>query len=136
MDSLLAASPEEIEDVPGIGPILARTIAETLSEETTRELIERLRGLGLAMAEEGPAPEVTAGALKGWIFVLTGTLPQLTREEATARIESAGGKVTGSVSSKTDYVVAGEEPGSKRAKAEELGTEILDEAGLLTLLEA
>ena len=134
MDALLAASPEEIEETPGIGPILARTIAETLAEEATRELIERLRGHGLAMEEEGPAPTEAVGPLKGKTFVLTGTLPDLTREDATARIEAAGGKVTGSVSKKTDYVVAGEDPGSKLLKAEQVGTDILDEAGLLELL--
>ncbi|MBA2439366.1 MAG: NAD-dependent DNA ligase LigA, partial [Thermoleophilaceae bacterium] len=117
MDALLAASPEEIEETAGIGPILAQTIVETLSEDATRELIERLRGHGLSMEEEGPAPDAAEGPLAGKTLVLTGTLPSLTREEATARIEAAGGKVTGSVSSKTDYVVAGEDPGSKLAKA-------------------
>jgi DNA ligase (NAD+) len=134
MDALLAASPEQIEETPGIGPILAETIAETLSEEATRELVERLRGHGLAMKEEGPSPAMADGPLSGKTFVLTGTLPNLTRDDATARIEAAGGKVTGSVSKKTDYVVAGEDPGSKLAKAERTGTEILDEPGLLALL--
>ena len=135
MNALLAAAPEEIEETPGIGPILARTIAETLAEDATRGLIERLRGHGLAMDEESSAPVEAEGPLKGRTFVLTGTLPNLTREDATARIEAAGGKVTGSVSKKTDYVVAGEDPGSKLAKAEQLGTDVLDEAGLLELLE-
>jgi DNA ligase (NAD+) len=135
VDALLAASPEEIEQTAGIGPILAQTIAETLSEDATRELIERLRAHGLSMEEEGPAPGTAEGPLTGKTLVLTGTLPDLTREEATARIETAGGKVTGSVSKKTDYVVAGEDPGSKLAKAEQLGTEVLDEAGLLSLLD-
>jgi DNA ligase (NAD+) len=134
IDALLEASPEEIEQTPGIGPVLAQTIAETLAEEATREQIERLRGHGLTMEEEGPPPEAVDGALAGKTLVLTGTLPDLTREDATARIEAAGGKVTGSVSKKTDYVVAGEDPGSKLAKAQELGTEVLDEAGLLALL--
>ncbi|MDQ4048252.1 MAG: helix-hairpin-helix domain-containing protein, partial [Actinomycetota bacterium] len=135
MDALLAASPEQIEKTPGIGPVLAQTIADTLAEETTRGLIGRLRGHGLAMEEEGPPPAESEGPLKGRTFVLTGTLSDLTREEATARIEAAGGKVTGSVSKKTDYVVAGEDPGSKLAKAEQVGTEVLDEARLLSLLE-
>jgi DNA ligase (NAD+) len=113
--------------------VLAETIVETLSEEATRELINRLRDHGLAMEEEGPAP-AAEGPLSGKTFVLTGMLPELTRDEAAARIETAGGKVTGSVSKKTDYVVAGEDPGSKLAKAEKLGTEVLDEAGLLSLL--
>jgi DNA ligase (NAD+) len=135
MEALLAATPEEIEQTDGIGPVLAQTIVETLSEDATRELIARLRDHGLAMEETGPAPEAE-GPLSGKTFVLTGTLPDLTREEATARVEAAGGKVTGSVSKKTDYVVAGEDPGSKLAKAEKLGTEVLDEAGLLSLLDS
>jgi DNA ligase (NAD+) len=136
MDALLGATPEDIEKTAGIGPILAQTIAETLAEESTRELIERLRGHGLQMEEEGPDPADMDGPLKDRTLVLTGTLPNLTREEATERIEAAGGKVTGSVSKKTDYVVAGEDPGTKMAKAEKLGTPILDEDGLLALLEA
>ena len=85
------------------------------------------------MEEEGPAAPVE-GPLAGKTLVLTGTLPNLTREDATQRIETAGGKVTGSVSKKTDYVVAGADPGSKLTKAEEIGTEVLDEDGLLALL--
>jgi DNA ligase (NAD+) len=134
MDALLAASPEAIEGVPGIGPVLASTIAQTLAEERTRELVERLRGQGLRMEEEGPPPGREEGPLAGRTLVITGTLPSLSREEATRRIEAAGGKVTGSVSKRTDYLVAGEDPGSKYAKARELGTQILDEQGLLALL--
>jgi DNA ligase (NAD+) len=135
MDALLEATPEQIAEVPGMGPILAEQIVETLSEPEMRTLIERLRAHGLKLEEEGPAPAEVDGPLKGKTFVLTGTLPDLTREDATARIEAAGGKVTNSVSKKTDYVVAGADPGSKLAKAEKLGTEILDESGLLKLLE-
>jgi DNA ligase (NAD+) len=136
IDRLLEASPEEIAEVPGIGPILADGIAETLSESATRELIARLRDHGLQFEEEGPDPREGEGPLAGKTVVLTGTLPNLTREEATERVESAGGKVTGSVSKKTDYVVAGADPGSKMAKAEKLGTDVLDEDGLLALLES
>jgi DNA ligase (NAD+) len=136
MDALLDATAEQIEEVAGIGPVLARTIAQTLEEERTRELIEQFRAHGLEMEAEGPAPGEAGGPLAGKTLVLTGTLPNLTREEATERIEAAGGKVTGSVSRKTDYVVAGEDPGSKYTKAQELGTEILDEDGLLKLLPA
>jgi len=135
MDALLTASPEEIEETPGIGPVLAQTIAETLSEDATRALIDRLRGHGLSLEEEGPADDAGEGPLTGKRFVLTGALPGLTREEAAERIEAAGGRVTGSVSSNTDYVVAGEDPGSKLVKAEKLGTEVLDESGLLGLLD-
>jgi DNA ligase (NAD+) len=133
MDRLMESSDEDLVEVEGIGPIMASTIQETLAEERTRELVERLRGHGLKMEEEGPEapPE---GPLVGKTFVLTGTLPELTREDATRRIEAAGGKVTGSVSKKTDYVVAGADPGTKLTKAQELGTDILDEPGLLELL--
>jgi DNA ligase (NAD+) len=86
------------------------------------------------MEEEGPAAPVE-GPLAGKTLVLTGTLPNLTREDAIQRVEAAGGKVTGSVSKKTDYVVAGDDPGTKLTKAQELGTEILDEDGLLALLD-
>jgi len=134
IDALLEATPEQIAEVPGIGPILAQQIFETLSEEGTRELIERLRAHGLQLAEEGPAPDEIDGPLAGKTMVLTGTLPTLTREDATERVEAAGGKVTGSVSKKTDYVVAGDDPGTKLAKAQEIGTEVLDEDGLLKLL--
>ena len=113
----------------------ARTVAETLDEDRTRELVERLRGFGLQLEQEGGPPQAEKGALAGKTLVLTGTLPNMTREAATERIEAAGGKVTGSVSKKTDYVVAGEDPGgSKFTKAQDLGTTILDEPGLLELL--
>ncbi|MBX5469965.1 MAG: NAD-dependent DNA ligase LigA, partial [Thermoleophilaceae bacterium] len=133
IDALMEASADEIEQTEGIGPVLASTLEETLADEHTRALIERLRAHGLAMEEEGPAPSAE-GPLAGKTLVLTGTLPNLSREQATRLIEQAGGKVTGSVSRKTDYVVAGADPGSKLAKAQELGTEILDEAGLRALV--
>jgi DNA ligase (NAD+) len=132
MDALLDADGDEVVETPGIGPVLAETIAQTLEEERTRELIERLREHGLQM--EG-AERAAEGPLSGKTLVITGTLPTLSREQATAQVEEAGGKVTGSVSKKTDYVVVGEDPGgSKYNKAQELGTEQLDEAGLLSLL--
>ncbi len=133
MDELTKAGEDRLVEVEGIGPIMARTIEETLAEDRTRELIQRFREHGLKMEEEGPAAPVE-GPLAGRTLVLTGTLPNLTREEATRRVEEAGGKVTGSVSKKTDYVVAGEDPGTKLTKAQKLGTEILDEDGLLALL--
>jgi DNA ligase (NAD+) len=133
MDALLSASEDDLVRVEGIGPIMARTIVETLAEDRTRDLIERFRRHGLRMEEEGPAPPAE-GPLVGRTLVLTGTLPNLTRDDATERIEAAGGKVTGSVSKKTDYLVAGADPGSKLTKAQELGTEVLDEDGLLELL--
>jgi DNA ligase (NAD+) len=136
MDALLAATEEDIQQTEGVGPVTARTVVETLDEDRTRELIERLRRLGLQMEQEGGPEPGEEGALAGKTFVITGTLPGLTREEATERIESAGGKVTGSVSKKTDFVVVGADPGgSKFTKAQELGTPQLDEPGLLELRE-
>jgi DNA ligase (NAD+) len=134
IDALLAASAEEIEQTPGVGPKMAQRIAEQLAEEQMRALVEDLRGVGVTMALEGPPPG--EGPLAGKTFVLTGTLPDLTREQATERIEGAGGRVTSGVSKKTDYVVAGASPGSKLEKAERLGVAVLDEAGLLELLPA
>jgi len=99
-----------------------------------RGLIERLRAAGLQLEEDGPPPG--EGPLSGKTFVLTGTLPDLTREQATERIVAAGGRVTSSISKKTDYLVAGESPGSKLEKAERLGVGVLDEPGLLELLSA
>ena len=134
IDALLEATPEQVTETPGIGPVLAETIVETLSEDRTRELISRLRALGLQFEETGPAPG-TEGPLAGMTFVITGTLPNMSREVAGEKIEAAGGKVTGSVSKNTDYLVAGADPGaSKFNKAQELGTETLDEEALLKLL--
>jgi DNA ligase (NAD+) len=133
IDALLKASPEQIAETPGIGPIVAQLIHDQLADDQMLELIEDLRRLGLHLEQEGPPPG--EGPLRDQTFVLTGTLPDLTREEAQERIMSAGGKVTGSVSKKTSYVVAGASPGSKLAKAEKLGVPVLDEAGLLALLD-
>jgi DNA ligase (NAD+) len=135
IDALRAADPRRIEEVEGVGPIMAEQIAESLAEERTWELIEKLRERGLRFEQKGPRHPARGGPLDGKTLVLTGTLPNLTREEAIAMIKRAGGKVTGSVSKKTDYVVAGDDPGSKMQKAEELGTEILDEQGLRKLLD-
>jgi DNA ligase (NAD+) len=134
IDALIAADTEAIEEVEGVGPILAEQIREELSEEPTLDLIRRLRerGLRFELAEEDR--RVEGGPLDGKTLVITGTLPSLSREQATQLIKRAGGKVTNSVSKKTDYLVAGESPGTKLAKAEELGTEIIDEAGLRKLL--
>ena len=118
-----------------MGPIMAVQIAESLADERTWALIEKLREKGLRLEQDASERRATGGPLEGKTLVLTGTLPELTREEAAAMIKAAGGKVVNSVSKKTDYVVAGESPGSKLAKAEELGTEVLDEAGLLALLQ-
>jgi DNA ligase (NAD+) len=132
IDALLAASSEQIQEAQGVGPKMALTIHDQLHDEQMLTLIEDLRGHGLQFAEEGPPPG--EGPLAGQTFVLTGTLPNLTREQATERIMGAGGKVTGSVSRKTDYVVAGESPGSKLAQAEKLGVPVINENGLEELL--
>jgi DNA ligase (NAD+) len=132
VDALLAAGPEQIAETPGVGPVVARLIHEQLGDEKMRELIAGLREAGLRFEQEGPPPG--EGPLRDKTFVLTGTLPELTREQAQERIMAAGGKVTGSVSKKTSYLVAGESPGSKLAKAEQLGVPVIDEAGLLELL--
>jgi DNA ligase (NAD+) len=136
MDRLLAAQPEEIERAEGIGPILAEQIYEELQEERARELIERLRKAGLRMELDPSERRKEGGPLDGKTLVITGTLPDLSREQATKLIRRAGGKVVNSVSKKTDYLVSGDSPGSKLAKAEELGTEVIDEAGLRRLLGA
>jgi DNA ligase (NAD+) len=133
IDALLAATPEQIEQTAGIGAKMAETIAEQLADEQMRELIADLRGQGVMMELEGPPPG--EGPLAGKTFVLTGTLPDLTREQAGERIVAAGGRVTSSVSKKTDYLVAGENAGSKLTKAESLGVPVLDEPGLLGLLD-
>jgi DNA ligase (NAD+) len=132
IDALLAADPELVEQTPGVGPKMARVIHDQLHEEQMLALIDDLRAEGLRMEEEGPPPG--EGPLAGQTFVLTGTLPTLTREEASERIMAAGGRVTGSVSRKTDYVVAGDSPGSKLAQAERMGVKVIDEAGLKALL--
>jgi DNA ligase (NAD+) len=132
VDALLAAGVEEIAETQGIGEKMALAIHEQLAEERMRSLIADLRALGLCFEERGPAP--SEGPLAGKTLVLTGTLPELSREQATERIIAAGGRVTGSVSKSTDFLVAGERPGSKLQKAERLGVAVLDETGLLDVL--
>ncbi len=134
IDELHTADPERIEEVEGVGPIMAVQIAESLADGRTWALIEKLREKGLRLEADASERRAAGGPLEGKTLVLTGTLPELTRDEAAAMIKSVGGKVTNSVSKKTDYVVAGESPGSKLAKAEKLGVEVLDEAGLRALL--
>ena len=139
IERLMDASQEEIEQVEGIGPILAGLIKETFDEPRNQELIEDLRKAGLQLESDrrsvsGSAGGDQDGPLKGRTFVLTGTLPGMSRDEATERITAAGGKVTGSVSKNTDYVVAGADPGSKVTKAQELERPVIDEAELARLL--
>jgi DNA ligase (NAD+) len=131
LDALIAASVDDLTRVNDVGPKVAATVHDFFQNERNLALIERLRAAGLTFTAE---KRVTTDTLAGLTFVLTGTLPTLTREEAKDRIESAGGKVSGSVSKKTSYVVAGEEAGSKLEKAEALKVPVIDEAGLLALL--
>ena len=134
MDALMAADADAIATTPGIGPILAATIVDELAAAPTQDLVRRLRDHGLRFEEEGRAPG-TVGPLAGKTFVITGTLPNWSREAATEKIEAAGGKVTGSVSTKTSFLVAGEDPGaSKWNKAQEIGTEVIDEARLAQMI--
>jgi DNA ligase (NAD+) len=133
IDALLAAPPEQIAQTPGVGEKMASAIRTQLEDERMRKLIEDLRELGLCFHEEGPPP--SEGPLAGKTLVLTGTLPELSREAATQRILATGGRVTSSVSKNTDYVVAGDSPGSKLEKAERLGVPVLDEAALIALLD-
>jgi DNA ligase (NAD+) len=134
IDELHEADPEAIEEVEGVGPIMAVQIAEALADEATWALVEKLKEKGLRLQADASERRASGGPLEGKTVVLTGTLPELTREEAAALVKAAGGKVTNSVSKKTDFVVAGESPGSKLAKAEKFGTTILDEAGLRSLV--
>jgi DNA ligase (NAD+) len=129
MDALTRASEAEINDIPGIGSAIAEAVVHFFGENRNRELIERLRTAGLQFRE--PTAVEEGGPLAGKAYVLTGTLPTLSRTEATELIERAGGRVVGSVSKKTDALVAGDEPGSKLEKAKTLGVEVIDEAELL-----
>jgi DNA ligase (NAD+) len=133
IDTLLGASAEEISETPGIGEKMSQSIEAQLHDERMLALIADLRAIGLRFAEAGPAP--ASGALAGKTVVITGTLPTLTREQATERIHAAGGRVTSAISKKTDYLLAGEAPGSKLEKARRLLVPVLDEAGLLALLD-
>lgn len=133
LQSILDADITALQQVPDVGPIVAESIVQFMSEPHNRDVIQALVDAGVHW-EEG-APTANSGQLAGKTLVLTGTLPNMSRDAAKALIESAGGKVAGSVSKKTDYVIAGAEAGSKLSKAEALGVSILDEAGLLSLLE-
>jgi len=120
--------------VPDVGPVLAESIRQFFAEPHNRQVVEELRAAGITWPETEGRERVPAGKLAGLTFVLTGTLPTLSRDEAKEMIEAAGGKVSGSVSKKTAYVVAGTEAGSKLDKATELGIAVIDEDGLRQLL--
>jgi len=133
LDRLMEATEEELESVPDVGPVVARSIREFFRESHNREVIGKLRRAGMSWPESKGVPARAPEEVK--TFVLTGTLPNLTREEARERIEAKGHKVAGSVSRKTSFVVAGSDPGSKLDKARELGVTILDEAAFVDLLK-
>ncbi|MBW7833532.1 MAG: NAD-dependent DNA ligase LigA [Simplicispira suum] len=133
LDAILNATTEELLQVPDVGPVVAEAIHTFLAQPHNLEVVEQLRACGVHWPE-GPPAERTTLPLAGQTVVLTGTLPTLTREDAKAMLEAAGAKVAGSVSKKTHYVVAGEDAGSKLAKAQELGVAVLDETGLMALL--
>ena len=135
LDDLRASSLEQLREIEDVGEVIAQSLHHWFREPRHRTLIEKLRQAGLNFRSELYQPRAAAGPLTGKTFVLTGTLPHLSREEATAKIEALGGKVSSSVSRKTDYVVAGVDAGSKRTKAEELGVKIVDEAELLKLCD-
>jgi DNA ligase (NAD+) len=136
LDALMAANEQQLQQVADVGPVVAQSVAAFFEEQHNREVIADLvnkAGITFAPMAE---PEKPAPGVAGKTFVLTGALPTLTRDEAKARIEAKGGKVSGSVSKKTHYVVAGEDAGSKLDKAQELGVTVLDEQGLMDLLGA
>ncbi len=135
LDRVMAASADQLLEVNDVGMVVAQSIRTFFEQPHNREVVEQLRAAGIGWDEsDGTAADRPPQPLAGKTFVLTGTLPTLTREDAKERIEAAGGKVAGSISKKTHFVVAGAEAGSKLDKARELGIALLDEAGLLALL--
>jgi DNA ligase (NAD+) len=133
LDALMDADETALLAVRDVGPVVAQSIARFFAEPHNREGVEQLRAAGVHWTE-APPEAGAPGPLAGRTLVLTGTLPTLSREDAKARIEAAGGNVAGSVSTKTDYVIAGADAGSKLAKAQQLGVPVLDEEGLARLL--
>jgi DNA ligase (NAD+) len=134
IDAIMSATPEQIAQIEGVGEVIARSVHDFFAQPGNRTVLDKLRKAGVRMADEGVASPAE-GPLTGKTFVLTGTLPTLTREEATDFIERAGGKVTSTVSKKTSYVVAGEGPGSKFDKAKEVGVTIIGEAELRAMVD-
>ncbi len=134
IEAVMGADDTALQQVPDIGPVVAHSIAGFFGEPHNRSVVQALLDAGVRFEQAAALALDTAGAAYGKTFVLTGALPTLSRDAATQRIRDCGGKVTGSVSKKTDFVVCGADPGSKQVKAVELGIAILDEAGLLNLL--
>ena len=134
LDAIMDASVEQLLQVPDVGPVVAQSLHTFFQQPHNREVVEQLRACGVTWPEGAPA-ERAPQVLAGKTVVLTGTLPTLSRDAAKDMLEAAGAKVAGSVSKKTSYVVAGEDAGSKLARAQELGVPVLDEAGMLALLQ-
>ena len=134
LDAIMDASVEQLLQVPDVGPVVAQSLHTFFQQTHNREVVEQLRACGVTWPEGAPA-ERAPQVLAGKTVVLTGTLPTLSRDAAKDMLEAAGAKVAGSVSKKTSYVVAGEDAGSKLARAQELGVPVLDEAGMLALLQ-
>ncbi len=135
LEALMRADEAQLIAVPDVGPIVAQSIVQFFAEPHNTEVVAQLRAAGVTWPEGEGRQATLQSALTGKTFVLTGTLPHLSRDEAKAKIEALGGKVSGSVSKKTDYVVAGADAGSKLSRAQELGVALLDEEGLLKLLD-
>jgi DNA ligase (NAD+) len=135
LSRLTSTSEDELQGVSDVGPVVAARVRAFFSEEHNLEVITRLQECGVNWPESDPVKNAENGPLVGKTFVITGSLPTMTRDEAKELIQRSGGKVTGSVSSKTDYLVAGEKAGSKLSKAEALNIAILDEAALSLLVE-
>lgn len=133
LDAIMDASVDQLLQVPDVGPVVAESIHTFFEQPHNREVVEQLRAAGIRWPSGEPAPAALL-PLAGKTFVLTGTLPTLSRDEAKEMLEAAGAKVAGSVSKKTSYVVAGEEAGTKLDKARELGVPVIDEAGLRALI--
>lgn len=135
LDELRQATVPQLTQTEDVGEVIATSVARWFGDSSNRQLIERLRTAGLNFRSAQYQARAAAGSLTGLTFVLTGTLPTLTREAATAKIESLGGKVSASVSKKTSYVLAGAEAGAKLEKARQLGVKILDEPAFLKMSE-
>jgi DNA ligase (NAD+) len=133
LNAIIAADEQALQSIPDVGPTMASHIAAFFRQSHNRDVIQKLRDSGVSW-DESEAPPALEQSLSGKTFVLTGTLSSMTRDEAKEKLQTLGGKVTGSVSKKTDYVVAGADAGSKLSKAKELGIVVLDEGGLLALL--
>lgn len=136
LDAIASADSETLEAVPDVGPIVASRIRAFFAEQRNQDVVDSLRNAGIRWPESEPVAVEGDGAAHGLTFVITGTLPGMSRDDAKKLIQAQGGKVTGSVSGKTSYLVAGDKAGSKLAKATELGVEVIDEQQLLKLLEA